>query len=163
MHVKELMTHPVVTCQIGDHLDVAARLMWEYDCGIIPVVGHEGRIEGVITDRDITMAALTQGQRLDQLPVKGAMAKHVLVVHPEEPVETVERLMHDGQVRRLPVIDNAGRPVGVVSINDLARLTARAKRSAADHELVATLAAICQPRLADRPAAAATPPRPVTV
>jgi CBS domain-containing protein len=163
MHVKELMTHPVVTCQIGDHLDVPARLMWEYDCGIIPVVGPDGRLEGVITDRDITMAALTKGQRLDQLLVAGAMAKHLLVVHPDESVETAERLMRDGQVRRLPVVDNAGRPAGIVSINDLARLTARAKRSAVDHELVETLAAICQPRMPVRSAKLAPPPTLVTV
>jgi CBS domain-containing protein len=163
MHVKELMTHPVVTCQIGDHLDVPARLMWEYDCGVIPVVGSEGRLEGVITDRDITMAALTKGQRLDQLPVEGAMAKHVLVVHPEEPVEAVERLMRDGQVRRVPVVDNAGRPVGLVSVNDLTRLTVKAKRSGVEHELVETLAAICQPRVPARPGKVAAPPKLVTV
>jgi len=159
MHVKELMTHPVVTCQIGDHLDVPARLMWEYDCGIIPVVGDEGRLEGVITDRDITMAALTKGLRLDQLPVASAMARHLLVIHPDESVETAERLMRDGQVRRLPVVDNGGRPVGLVSLNDLARLTARARKSAVDHELVETLAAVCQPRTAARAAAGEAPPR----
>ena len=155
MHVKELMTHPVVTCQIGDHLDVPARLMWEFDCGLIPVVGREGQIEGVITDRDITMAALTQGQRLYDLPVENAMARQVLVVRPDESVEAVERLMRNGQVRRVPVVDNAGRPVGMVSLNDLARLTARAKRSGVDRELVETLAAVCQPRVATKPTARA--------
>ncbi len=163
MHVKELMTHPVVTCHEGDHLDVPARLMWEFDCGIIPVVGAEGRLEGVITDRDITMAALTKGQRLDELPVTAAMARHLLVIHPDESVDTAERLMRDGQVRRLPVVDNAGRPVGIVSLNDLARLTARAKKSAVDHELVQTLAAVCQPRVPGRPGKVAAPDRLVTV
>ena len=127
--------------------------MWEFDCGLIPVVGREGQLEGVITDRDITMAALTQGQRLYDLPVEGAMARQVLVVHPEEAVEAVERLMREGQVRRVPVVDNAGRPVGVVSLNDLARLTARARRSGVDRELVETMAAICQPRVPAKPAA----------
>jgi CBS domain-containing protein len=162
MHVKELMTHPVVTCQIGDHLDVPARLMWEYDCGVIPVVGADGRLEGVITDRDITMEALTKGQRLDQLPIEGAMAKHVLVVHPEESVEGAERLMREGQVRRLPVVDNAGRPVGLVSINDLARLSAKARRSGVEHELVETFAAICQPRMPAKVRTVAAPSKLVT-
>ena len=162
MHVKELMTHPVVTCQIGDHLDVPARLMWEYDCGVIPAVGSDGRLEGMITDRDITMAALTKGQRLDQLPVEGAMSKHVLVVHPEESVEGAERLMREGQVRRLPVVDNAGRPVGLVSINDLARLSAKARRSGVEHELVETFAAICQPRMPAKVRTVATPSKLVT-
>jgi len=154
MHVKELMTHPVVTCQTGDHLDVPARLMWEYDCGIVPVVGAEGRLEGVITDRDITMAALLKGQRLDQLPVEGAMARELLIVHPEESIETVEQLMRDGQVRRVPVVDPERRAVGMVSLSDLAQVTARARKSGPDRELVATLAAVARPRISERSAKA---------
>lgn len=154
MHVKELMTHPVVTCQIGDHLDVPARLMWEYDCGIVPVVGADGRLEGVVTDRDITMAALTRGQRLDQLPVEGAMARDLLVVHPDESIETVEQVMRDGQVRRIPVVDNERHPIGMVSLSDLAQVTARARKSGPDRELVATLAAVARPRVSARSAKA---------
>lgn len=146
MHVKELMSHPVVTCHTGDHLDVPARLMWEYDCGIVPIIDDEGRLTGVITDRDITMAAYTQGQALATIPVTSAMAKQVLAIHGEELVEDVERLMRDGQVRRVPVIDDAGRPIGLVSLNDLAQLSARAKKSGVDRELVETLAAVCRPR-----------------
>ena len=156
MHAKELMTHPVVTCQLGDRLDVPARLMWEFDCGIIPVVGHEGRLEGVITDRDITMAALTQGRRLDELRVDQAMARTLVVAHGDDPVESVEHRMAEAQVRRVPVVDDGGRPVGVVSLNDLARLTARAGKSGVDRELVKTLAAVCKPRTASIQAA---PPR----
>jgi len=146
MHVSELMSKPVVTCRTGDNLDVAARLMWEYDCGVVPVIDAEGRLTGMVTDRDISMAAYTQGKALWAIPVSTAMAKNVLAVHPEESVEGVERLMREGQIRRVPVIDNRARPVGLVSINDLARLTARAKKSGVDRELVQTLAAVCKPR-----------------
>jgi CBS domain-containing protein len=149
MHVKEMMSHPVVTCRTGDHLDVPARLMWEYDCGVVPVVDADGRLTGIVTDRDVAMAAYTQGKAPWAIPVESAMAPHVLAVHPEEMVESVERLMRDGQVRRVPVIDNTGRPVGIVSLNDLALLSARAKKSGVDRELVQTMAAVCRPR-ADR-------------
>jgi CBS domain-containing protein len=146
MHVSELMSKPVVTCRTDDTLDVPTRLMWEYDCGVVPVIDAEGRLAGMVTDRDIAMAAYTQGKALPAIPVSTAMAKDVLAVHPEESVEAVERLMREGQVRRVPVIDNTARPVGVVSINDLARLTAQARKSGVDRELVETLAAVCRPR-----------------
>jgi len=146
MHVTELMTTPVITCQTDDTLDVAARLMWEHDCGAIPVVDHEGRLAGIVTDRDVAMAAYTQGKALWSIPMKTAMSSQVLAIHPEESVESVERLMRDGQVRRVPVIDNTARPIGLVSINDLARLTDRARKSGVDRELVHTLAAVCAPR-----------------
>lgn len=146
MHVKDLMSHPVVTCQSSDHLDIPARLMWEYDCGVVPVVDPEGRLTGMVTDRDIAMAAYTRGLALRQIPVGVAMAKNVLAVHPEESVESVERLMQQGRVRRIPVIDASGRPVGIVSLNDVTLATARTHRSLEDRELVETMAAVCRPR-----------------
>jgi CBS domain-containing protein len=146
MHVKEIMTHPVVTCSVDSNLNFVARLMWEQDCGTIPVVDREGRLAGIVTDRDICMAAYTQGGALASIPVITAMAKHVLCSHLDDSVETAEELMTEGQVRRVPVIDNDGRPIGIVAMNDLARLAARAKKGVVDREIVQTLAAICSPR-----------------
>jgi len=146
MHIKELMSQPVVTCPTNCTLDAAARLMWEFDCGIIPIVNDDGRLAGVVTDRDICMAAYTQGRPLGAIEVTKAMAKQVVAVHAEDSIESAEELMRDNRVRRLPVIDNAGRPVGILAINDLARLAGQVKRSAVDRELVATIAAICEPR-----------------
>jgi CBS domain-containing protein len=146
MRIKEIMTHPVVTCPADSTLDHAARLMWEFDCGIIPIVNNDGRLAGVVTDRDICMAAYTQGQPLAAIPAATAMAAQVVAGHVDDPVEAIEAQMRAHQVRRLPVLDADGRPAGIVSMNDLARLAARARKSAVDRELVSTLAAICQPR-----------------
>ena len=146
MQIKEIMTQPVVTCPVETTLDQAARLMWEFDCGIIPVTGADGRLTGVVTDRDICMAAYTQGAPLSAIPVSTAMAKQVVAVHGEELIEQAEHLMRESQVRRLPVLDGENRPVGIVSMNDLARLAARAHKRVVDHELVQTLAAVCKPR-----------------
>ena len=146
MRISELMSKPVITCPGSGTLDDAARLMWEFDCGIVPIVDDDGRLVGVVTDRDICMAAYTQGRLLRDIPVTVAMASRVLAVHAEDVVESAELLMHDNQVRRVPVIDSDGRPIGIVSMNDLARLALRSKRSGVDRELVRTLAAICQPR-----------------
>jgi CBS domain-containing protein len=147
MHVKDIMHHPVITCPSDSHLHLVAGLMWEHDCGTIPVVDHEGRLTGIVTDRDICMAAYTQGALLQSIPVSAAMAKHVLACHVDDSIDTAEELMREGQVRRVPVIDNDGRPVGIVAMNDLARLAAHARKSGVDREVVQTLAAICAPRV----------------
>jgi CBS domain-containing protein len=146
MHVKEIMSQPVITCPANATLEHAARLMWEFDCGIVPIVNDEGRLDGVVTDRDICMAAYTQGRPLAAIPVSTAMAKKVISVHADDLIEQGEELMRDYQIRRLPVLDRDNRPVGLVSMNDLARLAARARKSGVERELVQTLAAVCQPR-----------------
>jgi CBS domain-containing protein len=146
MHVREIMSQPVVTCPEDSTLDQVARLMWEFDCGIVPVVRDDGRLAGVVTDRDICMAAYTQGRPLSAIPVTGSMARQVIASHVDDGIESVEQLMGDNQVRRVPVLDGEGRPVGLISMNDLVRLAARRGNSGDDHDLVHALAAICQPR-----------------
>jgi CBS domain-containing protein len=148
MQIKDIMSQPVITSPDSATLNDAARLMWEFDCGIVPVVNHDGRLAGVVTDRDICMAAYTQGRPLDAMPADAAMARNVIAVHSEDLVEQAEELMRDNQIRRLPVLDRDGRPVGVVSMNDLARLAARARKNTVDRDVVRTLAGISQPRSA---------------
>lgn len=146
MHLKEIMTHPVVTCPAGSTLDVAARLMWEHDCGTMPVVGSDGRLAGIITDRDICMAAYRKDRPISQIPLADVMSKPVFACRAEDTVEAVEALMRDNRVRRVPIIDRDARPVGVVALDDLARLAERAKKSGVDRELVGTMAAVARPR-----------------
>ena len=148
MRIREIMSHPVVTCPPGSTLDSVARLMWEFDCGIVPIVGDDGRLSGVITDRDICMAAYTQGKPLSTIPVTSAMAAQVFSCHTDDTVETAERVMRDNQIRRIPVLDQENRPVGILAMSDIARVAAHAKRSGVDRELVQTLAAVCTPRTA---------------
>jgi CBS domain-containing protein len=147
MRLNEVMNQPVIVCPDTATLDHAARLMWEHDCGIIPVVDTEGRLTGTVTDRDICMSAYTQGQPLNAIPVTTAMARTVVASHEDDSIESAEQLMQDNQIRRLPIVDGEGRPVGMVSLNDLARLVAQVRRSTSDRELVQTLAAIGRPRM----------------
>jgi CBS domain-containing protein len=146
MHINEVMTHPVITCPMDSTADVPARLMWEFDCGVIPLVDGEGRLAGIITDRDLCMAAMTQAKPFHEIAVTSAMANDVVRCHPEDPIETVERQMSHYRIRRVPVVDAENRPVGMVTVNDLARLASRAKRSVVDRELVRAMAEICHPR-----------------
>jgi CBS domain-containing protein len=146
MRASELMTHPAITCPLGSPLSAAARLMWENDCGVIPVIDDGGRLVGMVTDRDICMAAYTQGAPLDAIETRTAMAPSVLACRADDSVESVERLMKEGQVRRIPIIDDDRRPVGIVSMSDLARHAADERRSQVNREVVSTLATISEPR-----------------
>ena len=147
MRVREIMSSPVVTCSEGSRLNDVARAMWERDCGSIPVVDTDGRLRGIVTDRDICMAAYTQGKPIQEIPVTSVMAAHVLVCHVDDSLEMAEQLMREGQVRRIPVIDNDGRPAGIVSLNDVTRAAADQRRSTVDREVVETMAAVGEPRV----------------
>jgi CBS domain-containing protein len=153
------MTSPVATCSEGGRLNDAARVLWECDCGSVPVVDAEGRLRGMITDRDICMAAYTQGRTLQEIPIAPVMASHVLVCHVDDSLETAEQLMREGQVRRIPVIDNDGRPVGIVSMNDVTRAAADQRRSNLDRDVVETLAAVGEPRLGSSEMSRSAQPR----
>ena len=143
MKVTELMSVPAVTCGVNDQLSSAAQLMWDHDCGALPVVGTDGRILGVVTDRDICMAAWTQGHSLHAIPVATAMSKQVFACRAGETLDAVRRIMREKRIRRVPIVDEANRPVGMLTMNDLARQSARS--GSAEKELAQTLAAICQP------------------
>jgi CBS domain-containing protein len=148
MQVQDLMAQPAITCHVNDGLDAAAQKMWDHDCGALPVVNDEGKVTGVITDRDICMAALTQGRALHELLVNVAMAKTVTAIGPHDSLEEAEHRMAKHQVRRLPVVDAAYRPIGVLSLNDLAIAATRpdARRKPGHAAVAQTLAAVCQPR-----------------
>jgi len=150
MIVSDLMTPAVKSCGIHDNLDRAARIMWENDCGIVPMIDGERRVLGMITDRDICMAAYTRGHELSRIPVSTAMAKKIHAVHENDRIEVAEGLMQRAQVRRLPVLDREGRLKGILSMNDLVRhanLSAGRKAGGLGSDSIAqTLAAICEPR-----------------
>lgn len=150
MRVDSIMSRSVATCAPGDSLDHAARLMWQQDCGCLPVCLDEGRrLVGIITDRDICMSALFSGKALHELQVETAMAHEVQSCSPEESVVEAQRRMAQLRVRRLPVLAADGTLAGLVSLADLAREAAR-QQNAPRHgiscsEVCSTLAGICTP------------------
>jgi CBS domain-containing protein len=146
------MTESLAVCHVGDMVSVAAKLMWEHDCGVMPVL-DKGLVVAMLTDRDICMAAFTQGKPLSEIEVSVAMSKALVVCHPEDTIEQAERLMSKHQIRRLPVVNQQGQPVGVLSLSDLARAAAHAPSAAIGNptgtQLTATaktLAAVCSVR-----------------
>lgn len=153
VRVDQIMTRNVRTCRPGDALSTAAHLMWEGDCGCVPVVdadGGEGRVVGIITDRDICMAGYTQGRPLSAIRVDSAMARRVRSCRPTDSVGEALNVLRQHQIRRLPVVDNGGRLVGMLSLADAAREAVREHgrkgRDVTDTRIGEVLEAICIPR-----------------
>ena len=123
MKVSELMTRGVQSCSIHDNLQRAAQIMWDSDCGCVPVVDDDARVVGMLTDRDICMAGYTQGKPYAAIPVSTAMANPVFGVSEDDLIDTAEALMRDKQIRRFPVLNGDGKLRGILSLNDIARRT----------------------------------------
>jgi CBS domain-containing protein len=144
MKVEQIMSRPVKTCSPDDSLDVAARLMWENDCGCIPVVDNEGHCLAMITDRDVCMAAYTQGRTLGEMRVNAAMSGACHGIGPHDPVAAAERMMQEHQIRRLPVLQD-GQLVGIVSLSDITTEAARNSNDVTLDEVAVTLSEVCKP------------------
>jgi CBS domain-containing protein len=148
--IEKLMIKKVLSCYPEDDLRVPARAMWEGDCGSVPVLDSWSRVIGMITDRDICMAAYTQGRRLEDIRVQDVMSKDIVSCKPTDSVEQVEELMRRSRVRRLPVLDADKHLVGLVSLNDLARSAKSEPSSTRDASLRHVgqlLADVSEPRL----------------
>lgn len=144
MKIEEMMSRDVAACGPSEALSRAAQLMWEHDCGFVPVVEGEA-VVGVVTDRDACMAAYTKGLALGHIAVADVMSREVLSCAPQESVDAVRDRMAQAQVRRLPVLEE-GRLVGVVSLNDLALAAANGRDKRATGQVAQTLAAISRHR-----------------
>jgi CBS domain-containing protein len=148
MRVRELMTQPVYSCSVQDRANQAAQIMWEHDCGVVPVVDGGGRVVGVLTDRDLCMAVHFQNRPLTEIPVAGVMAQQVCTCTAEDDVLEAERVMADRQIHRLPVVNEQGSLIGILSLADVARQTRNApsrQREEAVAQLANTVTAISEP------------------
>ncbi|HEY3816893.1 MAG TPA: CBS domain-containing protein [Polyangiaceae bacterium] len=143
------MARGVLSCAPDHALSCAAKIMWDHDCGSVPVVDERGKAVGMVTDRDICMAAFTRDLAPSQMTVGSVCSRALVAVREDESIEAAERLMQRHKVRRLPVIDAEGRPVGVLSIGDLARHARLDQRyragDIAPDGILTTLAAVSTP------------------
>lgn len=141
MKVKDLMTTDVRTCTPDTTVAQAAQLMWEGDCGILPVV-DDGELIGVVTDRDMYIALATQNARASHLRVGAVATKTLATCAPEDDVHAALATMKQARVRRLPVVGFGNTVLGILSMNDILLAAGRSK-DVASEEVVATLQAIC--------------------
>lgn len=149
--VRTVMTADVRSCSPDDSLTFAAHLMWTDDCGAIPVVADD-KVVGVVTDRDVCMAAYTQGRATPELRVAGAMSRQLYGCGPDDSIGAALALMSDQRIRRLPVVDAEGRLVGILSLADVVRWAKATSSPTVGAAIIDTLAAISAP---PRPQAAA--------
>ena len=145
--VHSIMTKDVETCHPEDTLEMAARSLWENDCGALPVVDAEGHVLAVLTDRDICMAAYTRNLPLKACSVASTMSRSVHACKADDPIQRVASIMAEFQVRRVPVAAPDGKLLGIVAIADLVRyLASLPDEHPARAMLVSTLAAIGERR-----------------
>ncbi len=119
MKVKEIMSANPTVCTLTDNLAAAAGLMWEYDCGVLPVVAEGGNVVGLITDRDICMAAALNDRNLANIAVEDVITREVVSCRAEDDVKNALSKMQENKVRRLAVLTEAGTLEGIISMNDL--------------------------------------------
>ncbi|HXX93429.1 MAG TPA: CBS domain-containing protein [Planctomycetota bacterium] len=149
MRVQDICTRQVQSCVPGTNLAEAAKILWECDCGIVPVIDDQRKLVGVITDRDICMAVATRHKLASELRVGEVMSRDVRFCQPEDEVLDALHTMREAQIRRLPVVDGHRTLVGILSVSDavLASRAAKGKSAAAlTQEIMLTLMAIHEHR-----------------
>lgn len=159
MKVQEIMNHNVTYCTPETTLAEAAAMMWEADCGALPVVSVEGKALSMITDRDIAIATATRGQLASDIRVAEVMGNQLYICELEEDIHAALKVMRQEKVRRLPVVSNEGLLQGIVSLNDI---VLRAEEAKGQHvpeltyeDAMSTIKAICEHRPSARMAASA--------
>ncbi len=144
MKVKDVMTKDVRICGINDNLSIAARTMWMRDCGVLPVVDEKANLVGVLTDRDICIAACSKDRAPSTIPVSEVVVRKIHSCSTEADIREALEIMRKKHVRRLPVVDATGKLCGILSLDDVA-LKARARPAELSAEDVdITLEAICR-------------------
>lgn len=151
MQVKELMTTNPKACTLTDSLAEAASMMWEADCGILPVVAEGGKVVGLITDRDICMAAAMKGRQLANIAVEDVISGKAFGCKADDDVRSALMTMKEKKVRRLPALADDGTLIGMLSMNDIVLRAEEAKDKRVPElsygDVVNTYKAICEHQL----------------
>jgi len=139
MKVSEIMNSNVISLKAEDTVSRAAALFARHNIGALPVCGNDGRLRGIVTDRDIVLRCIAGEYQPEETKVREIMTRGVSTVSPEDDIRAATHLMSEEQVRRLPVVDS-GRVVGMISLGDIAR------KNAFDMEASRALCDISTPR-----------------
>ena len=121
MKLREIMSNAVVRIHPDETVAVASRMLEHNNIGALPVCGSDGRLCGMLTDRDIVIRCVAAGKPVQSTSVREIMTSKVYVGRPDMDVSLAAGLMGREQIRRLPVMEN-GRLCGLVSLGDLARM-----------------------------------------
>ncbi len=119
MQVKDIMSKNIISVEANEPLSRAAELMQQYDIGILPVM-QEGKLAGVITDRDIVTRAVAQKKQPDSCTICDCMSKSTICANPEQDVSDAAKTMAAQQIRRVPVVEG-GNLCGMLSLGDISK------------------------------------------
>jgi len=144
MKVKEVMTPNAKAIWITESLADAAHLMWENDCGVLPIIKDGRKVVGMITDRDICMAVAMRDQNPSGVSVEEVMSGQVYSVNTEDDVDQALQAMQEHKIRRLPVLNADGELEGILSMNDVVLHAKSAGDSIGYDDVIQTYQAICQ-------------------
>jgi CBS domain-containing protein len=144
MKVEHVMTRNVKSCHPEANLSYVAAKMWDYDFGAMPVVDDEDRVMGMITDRDIAIAASTKGRLATEITVGEVMSGNVYACALDEEIGSALKTMRRERVRRLPVIGKDGKLAGLLSINDVVLHAGEARGEIPYEDVMSTFKAVCK-------------------
>jgi CBS domain-containing protein len=159
MKIKELMSTAPYYCQPETDLGAATELMWRGNCGFLPVVGNDGKVFGVITDRDLCIALGTRNRLPGEIKVGEVItSQRLYYCCPDDEVHRALQAMETGKVHRLLVITHEGVLAGIISIDDIVLkaqpATLGAKPEVSSDELVKTYRALAEPQVRTKHAVA---------
>ena len=144
MKVQEIMTTAPEACRPATTLAAAFERLWAADCGVLPVTDDGATLVGIVTDRDICIALGTRNRPAATVPVETVMRRTVHTCRPDDDVDVALGRMQERRVRRLPVVDDRGKLVGLLSLNDVVLAAGTGPKAAVKPAAVLqTLKAIC--------------------
>jgi CBS domain-containing protein len=122
MLVKDVMSTKVIFCTPSDTVQAAARAMKLHGVGALPVVSDfvNAKLEGIVTDRDLCCGVVAEAKLPEKTRIAEVMTRNPVTCAPGNTLEDCETLMQEHQIRRIPVVDNQGRCVGIVAQADIA-------------------------------------------
>ena len=136
MRVKDVMARTPAYCGPETNLAAAVEILWNRNCGILPIVNSQGKVVGVVTDRDICIALGTRNRLPGEITVAEVPSRKLTSCGPEEEIHAALARMAEAKVRRLPVVNAEGKLEGILSMDDVV-LHARAGTPGSPAELSA--------------------------
>ena len=150
MKVAEIMTISPETCRGTTNLAAAVDQLWRADCGVLPVTDDAGALAGIVTDRDICIALGTRNRPASDIRVAEVMRGSVQTCRTDDDVTVALGRMKDRRVRRLPVVDENRRLIGMLSLNDVVLAVGSGPNAVKPAGVMDTLKAICAHNLPTR-------------
>ena len=139
MKCRDIMTKYVRMCKPECSVKDAAQIMKEVNAGVVPVVNENDEILGILTDRDITLYTVAESKDPETTKVQEFMTKSVITAHPDDDLDDAIKKMEEYKIRRIPIVDNNNKVVGIISLGDVAVL------SNEEHEIFEALETISEP------------------